>query len=80
MTVHDNREMPVVELNGLVLGGGRSHRLGYTKKVHYSLGPPYSLCMDETPIMLQAAFDQISDIDYAHGEYMCSMVCYQVHT
>ena len=61
------------------IGGGRIYRLGYSKEIHHSLGPPYTSCKDQIPAMLQAVFNQISDIDYTHGEYMCYVVCYQVH-
>ena len=78
VSIHDNREMPIMDTRGVLIGGGRIHRLSYSKKMHHSLGPPYSSCTDDTSPMLQAAFDKISDIDYAHGEYIWSIVCHQL--
>ena len=79
VSTHDNRELPIMVSKAMFIGGGRIHRLSYSKKIHHSLGPPYTQCTDDTPPMLQVAFDKISEIDYAHGEYICSLVCYQVY-
>ena len=79
VSIHDNREMPIIGTKAMLIGGGRIYRLSYSKKMHHSLGSPYTPCTDVTPPMLQAAFDKISDTDYSHGEYICSIVCYQVH-
>ena len=79
VVLHDNRELPIIATKAMFMGGGRIYRLGYSKKVHHALGPPYTSCTDHTPPMLQAAFDKISGIDYAHGGYICSLVCYQVY-
>ena len=78
MVLHDNREVPIIATKAMLIGGGQVYRLGYSKEIHYSLGSPYTSCTDEAPPMLQVAFDRVSKIDYAHGQYMCSTVCYQV--
>ena len=78
VAVHDNRELPVISNKAINVGGGRIYRVGYSKKIHYSLGSPYTSCTHDAPPMLRAVFNKTSHIDYAHGEYMCSTVCYQV--
>ena len=79
VVVHDNRELPIVATKAISVGGGRIYRLGYSRKIYHSLGPPYTSCTDDTPPMLQAVYSKTSHIDYAYGEYMCSLVCYQVY-
>ena len=72
--------MPLVHVTGISLGGGRMYQLGYTRKMHNLLGPPYSSCTQVNPYMLQALFDRVSEIDYSYTEYMCYLVCYNVYT
>ena len=78
--IHDNRELPLIHINGIALAGGQKYRCGYTKKMHHLLGPPYTGCTQVAPFMLQALFDRVSDIDYSYTEYMCFTMCQHVHT
>ena len=72
--IHDNREMPILRhghWNYHLARGTNMYQLGYTRKMHNLLGPPYSSCTQVTPYMLQALFDRVSEIDYSYREYMC---------
>ena len=78
--IHNNREIPRMRSGGIYLGGGRKHRISYIKVKHNRLGPPYFPCSDQTPPMLQAFYDRISEADYGHGLMPCFDVCVQVYT
>lgn len=45
--------MPFIDLAGIYLGTGQKHRVTYTTRKQFSLGPPYSDCTDKIPNMLQ---------------------------
>ena len=78
--IHDNGNFPLAQLNGFLLESGQKHRLSYTKKKQYLLGPPYSVCTNKSPRLLQAVFDRISNADFEYEEYVCFEVCLQVYT
>jgi hypothetical protein len=78
--IHDNGNLPLAHLNGFFLEGGRKHRLSFTKRKQYLLGPPYSVCTDKSPRLLQAVFDRISNATFEYEEYICFEVCLQVYT
>ena len=78
--IHDNREIPRMRSGGIYLGAGRKHRISYIKVKYNRLGPPYFACSDQTPPMLQAFYDRISQADYGYGDLICYDVCIQVYT
>ncbi len=78
--VHDNTQMPNVDMGGMELGPGRLHRLGYTKQASYTLASPYSSCSDSIYFGLQVTFDQFQNVEYTYSEINCYIVCIQAYT
>jgi hypothetical protein len=77
--VHDNREMPLIDLGGYYLTSGRKHEITYTKRANYLLEKPYIGCADTVPLMLQPTFGRFGNADYRYGEFVCFLVCMQAY-
>jgi hypothetical protein len=66
--VHDNTQLPLVDLVGIQLAPGRKYRLGYYKKTNSFLPSPYTTCSDKVTLGMQAMFNQFSNADYSYAE------------
>ncbi len=75
--LHDNVQMPLIDLTGIQLAPGRKHKLGYHKKTSYFLSEPYTSCTKTVTPGMQALFDQFPGSEYAYEEETCFEVCLQ---
>jgi hypothetical protein len=77
--IHDNIELPVIDVGGIYLAPGRRHKLGYKKTAAYFLSSPYTDCTDEIPPAMQAMFNQYQGADYAYSQSVCYALCTQAY-
>ena len=77
--IHDNAQVPVIDVVGIELAPGRKHKFGYKKKTRYYLPAPYSDCTDTIPLAMQAMFDRYVGADYAYSQDVCYTLCTQAY-
>ncbi|CAF3602930.1 unnamed protein product, partial [Rotaria sordida] len=77
--IHDNTELPLIEVAGIQLEPGRRHKLSYKKKIHELLSSPYSDCTNQISLVIQTMFNQYADADYAYSQVLCYMLCIQTY-
>ena len=78
--VHDNSEMPQIDLAAMGLGPGKKHVLTFRKKTNYFLPPPYTACTNEIPIALQLIYNRFDGVDYQYSNFLCYITCIQSYT
>ena len=47
--IHDNKQLPMIEVGGIYLRPGRRHKLGYKKKTTFFLPAPFTKCNVKIP-------------------------------
>jgi hypothetical protein len=77
--IHDNTELPLIEVAGIELAPGRKHKLSYKKGTHQLLPSPYSQCTNKIPLVMQAMFDRYGGADYAYSQVLCYELCIQIY-
>lgn len=77
--IHDNTELPLIDIAGIQLESGRKHKLSYKKKTYYLLPSPYSDCTNNIPQTMQAMFNRYSGADYAYSKALCYILCTQTY-
>jgi hypothetical protein len=77
--VHDNTQLPLIDVVGIQLAPGRKHKLGYSLKTNSFLSKPYTTCADTITTGMQAMFDQFSGAEYAYGQEICYKVAIQTY-
>jgi hypothetical protein len=78
--IHDNAQLPDIEMAGMQLAPGQHHKMSYTKKTNFVLSAPYSTCNDKNNLGMQLMFDQYHDTNYGYSEFSCFSVCIQAYT
>ena len=78
--VHDNIQLPVIELSAMYLAPGKHHRLGYAKKSSIFLPAPYTTCNAQLNLGMQVMFNEYHDTDYGYALYPCYLACIQAYT
>ena len=78
--IHDNTELPLIDVAGIHLIPGRKHRLTYRKKTSYFLQSPYTDCTEKIPLSMQTMFDQYVGADFAYSQDVCRLNCKQSYT
>ncbi len=78
--VHDNAQLPVIELGGIQLVPGRQHKLSYTKQTSSFLPSPYTHCTNKVNHAMQLFFDTFQGTDYGYSQTICNTVCTQAYT
>ncbi|UJR20291.1 hypothetical protein I4U23_023422 [Adineta vaga] len=78
--VHDNAQLPLIELAAMQLAPGKHHKLGYAKKINTFLPAPYTTCNDKLNLGMQAMFNEYHDTDYGYSLYLCYAACIQAYT
>ncbi|CAF4485928.1 unnamed protein product, partial [Rotaria magnacalcarata] len=66
--IHDNTQLPLIDVAGILLEPGRKHKLGYKKKQYKFLPSPYTYCTTDIPRPMRAMFDQYEGADYAYSQ------------
>ncbi len=77
--IHDNTQLPLIDIAGIYLMPGRKHKLSYKKKATYFLPSPYTDCTDKIPSVMQAMFDQYEGADYSYSQDVCYTLCTQAY-
>lgn len=75
--VHDNGQIPEIELSAMGLGTGQKHTLVFTKKVSYFLSEPYTNCSGELRADHQRMIEYFTDADYEYSQFLCYTLCAQ---
>ncbi|CAF3610006.1 unnamed protein product [Rotaria sp. Silwood1] len=78
--IHDNTELPLIEVAGMQFDPGRKYKLNYKKRTNQLLPFPYSDCTTKVPLIMQAMFKRYADADYAYSQVLCSVLCIQAYT
>ncbi|CAF0965271.1 unnamed protein product [Rotaria sordida] len=77
--IHDNTELPLIDVAGILLKTGLKHKLSYKKKTHQLLPSPYSDCTNKVPLAMKAMFDRYAGADYAYSQILCYILCVQTY-
>ncbi|CAF0721362.1 unnamed protein product [Adineta ricciae] len=75
--VHDNDQLPLIDIEGIQLASGGRHKLSYKKRTNQLLPAPYSECTDKISLPMQALFDRYGDADYSYSQTICYSICTQ---
>ena len=75
--IHDNTELPLIEVGGFRLHTGQRHNLAFRRKNFQLLSSPYSNCTNTVPLAMQAMFNQYSGADYSYSQELCYVICFQ---
>ena len=78
--VHDNIDIPIVDVYGLNLIPGRKHKLAYRKKTNNFLPPPYTSCTNKIPLSIRTVLINYPNADYGYSQYLCFRANLQVYT
>lgn len=77
--VHDNQEMPLIDISGLYLSAGIRHKLSYKKRNRFYLSTPYTDCTMVIPPSMQAMFREFSGADFQYSQGICNILCTQAY-
>jgi hypothetical protein len=77
--IHDNTELPRVDIVSMELAPGRKHKLSYRKKTTYYLPPPYTECTNDISLAMHAMFDRYEGADYTYSQDICYILCTQTY-
>ncbi|CAF1274324.1 unnamed protein product [Rotaria sp. Silwood1] len=77
--IHDNTQMPLIDIAGLYFGTGRKHKLSFTKRSYSILSSPYSSCTDQVSFAMQALFNSSGNADYGYSQLTCGILCGQAY-
>lgn len=75
--IHDNAELPRIDVAGIHLSYAINHKLAFTKKVKTFAPPPYSDCTTDISPTMQATFNQYGDANYSYSQEVCNILCTQ---
>ena len=77
--IHDNTELPMIEVAGIHLAPGRRHKLTYKKRTYHLLPAPYTKCTETIPPVMRAYFDQYRGSNYSYSQELCNLLCVQAY-
>lgn len=77
--IHDNTQLPLIDVAGIELSSKRKHKLAYKKKVIQFLPSPYTECTDKIPFEMKAMFDRYGEADYRYSQGVCNLLCTQAY-
>lgn len=77
--VHDNTELPLIEVAGIQIAAGHKHKLSYKKKTSRLLSSPYSECTNKISPAMKAMFSRYRNADYAYSPVICNAICVQTY-
>ncbi|UJR27016.1 hypothetical protein I4U23_008321 [Adineta vaga] len=78
--VHDNIQIPNIEMSAMQLAPGQHHKLNYKKKTSSFLPAPYTTCNDKVNIQMQAMYEGYHNTDYGYSQLPCFLACLQIYT
>lgn len=77
--IHDNTQLPQIDIAGIELVPGRKHKLGYKKRNNIFLPSPYTECTSNIPLAMQGMFNKYDGADYAYSQGVCYTLCAQAY-
>jgi hypothetical protein len=77
--IHDNTELPLIDVAGIELIPGRKHKFGFTKRTNFLLPSPYTSCTDKISLAMEGMFDRYQNADYAYSQVVCLTLCQQAY-
>lgn len=77
--IHDNTELPLIDIAGIDLATGRKHKLNYKKRHNQFLPPPYSKCTTKISPEMYAMFNNYGGADYVYSQDVCYILCTQAY-
>ena len=77
--LHDNTEVPLIDVASIELAAGRKHKLGFRKKASYFLPPPYTECTTKLSDVMQHMFRRYGGADYKYSQGVCYILCTQAY-
>lgn len=77
--LHDNSEVPMIDVASIELAAGRKHKLSYRKKANYFLSPPYTQCTTKRPDVMEHMFKRYGGADYKYSQGVCNILCTQAY-
>lgn len=78
--IHDNTELPRIDIAGIHLTTGRKHKLGFKKRVTQFLPAPYSDCIQNAPSVMKGILNRYTNADYTYSQEVCYQACQQAYT
>lgn len=75
--VHDNTQVPLIDVAAIHLRPGRKHKLGYKKKTTFFLPAPFTKCTITVPPVMESFFSNFNDADYGYSATICFLQCRQ---
>lgn len=75
--IHDNTELPLIDVAGIELGTGQKHKLSYKKRNNIFLPSPYTDCTMDIPPAMDAMFKNYRGADYVYSQGVCYTICIQ---
>ena len=78
--IHDNTELPLIDVAGMYLSNGNRYKLAYKRKSAYFLSSPYTDCTSEIPLSMSAMYSRYEGADYAYSQGVCHILCVQAYT
>ena len=75
--LHDNADLPLIDIAGVELGPSKKHKLSFKKRTYQLQPPPYSQCTEEISSVMQAMFQRYQDTDYRYSQVLCNSLCIQ---
>lgn len=77
--IHDNTQLPQIDIASIELAPGRKHKLSYKKRTTYLLSSPYTECTRKIPLVMQAMFRRYEGADYGYSQDLCYTLCTQAY-
>lgn len=75
--LHDNSELPLIDVAGIQFGGGKHHKVSYKRRTYELLEPPYSTCTENIPPEMNAMFELYQGTSYRYSQVLCYQLCTQ---
>ncbi|UJR20226.1 hypothetical protein I4U23_023357 [Adineta vaga] len=78
--IHDNTQLPLMDLSGFNLIPGQKHKFSYRKKTNSFLSSPYTSCRSKIDPWMRTMFTNYAAFDYGYCKQLCVKLEIQIHT
>lgn len=76
--VHDNNEVPLVDLLGFELKSGEKYKLSFRKEASYFLPAPFTKCVNEPPLSMEPVLMNYPQANYEYSQSLCYRYVIQI--
>lgn len=76
--VHDNNEVPLVDLFGFELKPGEKYKLSFRKEASYFLSAPFTKCVNEPPLSMEPVLMNYPQANYEYSQSLCYRYVIQI--